>query len=368
MTKILIVDDDALVLKQLSELITSFGYEASYVPRAEFVLERLGSESFDLILMDINMPGINGIEMLSELKKNSKYSEIPVIMVTGVGDVETLAECFKCGATDYIEKPINGLVIKARVDAAIKMQNYIKEIIETKNEIIEKNKRIFKQEVQIEKQLAMQYKLKQLAAQMNPHFIFNALHSILYYVSGEHLDTARDYIVDFSNLMRKTLNNSVNNYITVKDECEYLEQYLQIESVRFDGKLTYEIIVGDKKIYKYLIPPMLIQPYVENAIVHGIQHKDGAGKLMIDFQLENGGIVCRVKDDGIGIVKSTEIKKGNKSIKHKSMAIGITNTRLELLNAIEEEIFSVNILNLEDKNGIPNGTEVVIHIPQIKKK
>ena len=366
MAKILIVDDDPLVLKQLSELISSFGYEVSYVPRAEFVLDRLSSEAFDLILLDINMPGMNGFEMLTELKNHAEFAEIPVIMITGVGDESVLAECFRMGAVDYINKPVKELVLKARVNAAIKMQNYIHDIIDAKNEIIEKNEQLYLQKVKLERQEAVQSKLKQLTAQMNPHFIFNALHSIVYYISRNKIDTARGYLVDFAKLMRKTLDNSFHSYIPISDECEYLEDFLRVESIRFKDKLFYNINIEDPEILKYKIPPMLIQPYVENAIIHGIQHKEGAGNLNIHFKIFEDHIHCAIEDDGIGIAKSQALKKF-KSKAHKSVGIKITNTRLELLNFIETDQFSVTIINKEDDKGLPTGTQVNVRIPKLKK-
>lgn len=141
--KILIVDDEKSVVQQVKSLLDLFGYSSFYIPRAQFLLKRLENENFDLILMDINMPGINGIEALQIVKSNSEYSHIPVIMMTGDTSDETLESCFNYGATDYITKPISELVLKARVKSAIDKQQYIKEIY-SKNKELQKSEREIK--------------------------------------------------------------------------------------------------------------------------------------------------------------------------------------------------------------------------------
>jgi len=117
MSSVLIIDDDRLVIEQLTELISSFGHEVAFVPKPSFALQRLEKDHFNLILIDVNMPEINGIELLKRIKANDAWSTIPVIMMTGEGDNDTLADCFEYGANDFIEKPINAIILKARVNA-----------------------------------------------------------------------------------------------------------------------------------------------------------------------------------------------------------------------------------------------------------
>lgn len=141
--KILIVDDEKAVIHQVKALLDSFGYKTFYIPRAQFLIKRLETETFDLILMDINMPGIDGIKALKQLKSNFLYENIPVIMMTADTSDETLESCFDFGAADYITKPISELVLKSRVKSVLDKQEYIKEIF-LKNEKLKDSERKIK--------------------------------------------------------------------------------------------------------------------------------------------------------------------------------------------------------------------------------
>ena len=117
MSKVLVIDDDRMVIQQISELVTAFGHKVSFVPKPKFAIQRLETEEFDLILLDINMPEIIGIDLLKSIKSNPEWANIPVVMITGEGDNNTLIECFELGASDYVEKPIIPAVLRARIGA-----------------------------------------------------------------------------------------------------------------------------------------------------------------------------------------------------------------------------------------------------------
>lgn len=143
MSKVLIVDDEPLILRHVSKLITSFGFEAGFIPKGDYLFKRLENEGLvSLILLDVNMPGIDGLTLLKQLKEDALYKDIPVIMLTGETDDAIFAQCFELGATDYITKPIRELVLKARVSAAIAAREALVKleeqarIIEKKNEDI----------------------------------------------------------------------------------------------------------------------------------------------------------------------------------------------------------------------------------------
>jgi len=167
----------------------------------------------------------------------------------------------------------------------------------------------------------------------------------------------------FSSLMRKTLENSQNTAIPIKDELDALELYLQLESIRFKEKFDYKINVDeeiDMLIYK--MPTMLIQPYVENAICHGLINRDEKGILKIDLDLKDESIACTIEDNGIGREAALEIKK-HKNGNHNSLGTKITESRLSLVNALYGKNMKIDYSDLKDENGIPSGTKVVIHIP-----
>jgi CheY-like chemotaxis protein len=357
MARILGVDDSIESIQQLKSLLTSFGHQFYYIVQPGFLFQRLEEESFDLILLDLNMPDINGIELLRQIKEHKKYSEIPVVMITADDDVKTLQKCFNIGASDFINKPINDVVLKTRINAVLSIQEKIEEILRNQEKINQ-------QELEIERQKTLQYQLRSLSTNMNPHFIFNSLNSVQYYILDNQIDSALEFISEFSSLMRISLYNSGRETVPLTDEIEFLEAYLRIESKRFAGKLEYEVSTCDKlKQEDYRIPPMLVQPYVENAIIHGIVNRNGNGKVTVSFCLEDKVIVCEVVDDGIGREAAGRIKaKMGSSNNHRSMGMGITQARLNLLNHLEKDAFSVSVMDLKNKDQA-KGTKVKITFP-----
>ena len=203
-----------------------------------------------------------------------------------------------------------------------------------------------------------------LRAQMNPHFIFNCLNSIESFVIKNETLKASTYLNDFARLIRLILQNSRSSLVSIEDELEALELYLQMESLRFSNKFQYKVHVDSNLDSANLeIPPMLIQPYVENAIWHGLMPKDGAGHLNIDLSRQNGMIRCIIEDDGIGRDKSKEIRASRRVKGKKSMGMSITGDRIKLLNILHNTNTEVNIEDLKDPDGKPSGTRVELHIP-----
>jgi len=202
-----------------------------------------------------------------------------------------------------------------------------------------------------------------LRQQMNPHFIFNTLNSIQYYMYQHDKIATNNYLTKFSSLMRKTLENSQHTAIPIKDELDALGLYLELETLRFKEKFHYSIHVDeeiDTLIYK--IPTMLIQPYVENAICHGLINKEGKGYLRIDLNLHNDHIACIIEDDGIGREAAMELKR-NKNENHNSLGTRITESRLNLVNTLYGTSMKVIYTDLKDHFDRPNGTRVEIQIP-----
>ena len=202
-----------------------------------------------------------------------------------------------------------------------------------------------------------------LSAQMNPHFIFNCLSSIESYVIKNDKVKAASYLNDFARLIRLILQNSRAKYVTLDDEIEALELYLEMESLRFMDKLSYQIKVSEEVDPDDVkIPPMLIQPYVENAILHGLMHKPGGGKLIVSIEQEGNALVCVVSDNGVGRKKSQEINQRRRAMHRKSMGMDITGDRIEILNRLYDMEMESNIIDLEDEAGNALGTKVVLRI------
>jgi len=202
-----------------------------------------------------------------------------------------------------------------------------------------------------------------LRQQMNPHFIFNTLNSIQYYMYQHDKLATNNYLTKFSNLMRKILDNSQHTSIPLNDEITALNLYLELESIRFKDKFDYEIKVDeeiDPLLYK--IPTMLIQPYVENSICHGIMPREGKGSVRIDIKLEKDFLLCTIEDNGIGRNAARE-RNLKRETNHNSLGTQITTSRLDLVNALYGTSLKTVYTDLKNENGESAGTRVEIHIP-----
>ncbi len=202
-----------------------------------------------------------------------------------------------------------------------------------------------------------------LRQQMNPHFIFNTLNSIQYYMYQHDKLATNNYLTKFSNLMRKVLENSQHTYIPLSDELNALTLYLELESIRFKDKFDYEINVDDEiDALMYKVPTMLIQPYVENSICHGLMPMETKGKVKIDIKLVNDYLTCTIEDNGIGRDTARERNTENKN-NHNSLGTRIVASRLELVNALYGSCLKTTYTDLRDPDGRPAGTRVEMQIP-----
>ena len=203
-----------------------------------------------------------------------------------------------------------------------------------------------------------------LRSQMNPHFIFNCLNSIKLYAIENESEKASDYLTKFSRLIRMVLENSQSERVTLQNELETLQLYMEMEAMRFKQKLSFRIDVAPNVDTKFLeIPPLLIQPYVENAIWHGLMHKPEGGTVYLQAMLlEETLLQLTIKDDGVGRTRAGELK--SKSASHrKSFGLKMTSERISLINQLYHSHTQVVIHDLLDTNGNPAGTEVVLQIP-----
>lgn len=206
--------------------------------------------------------------------------------------------------------------------------------------------------------------LRALRSQMNPHFIFNSLNSIQYFILKKQPQEAYTYLSKFASLMRKILQNSRLKYISIKDEVEWLELYLEMEKLRMDDMLDFEIDhEGVPKIDQVHIPTMLIQPFVENGIIHGLLPKENDRKILIRFTQFQDHVECIVQDNGIGR-KAASLMNEKRTRKHDSAGMALTKTRLKILSEGKGD-FDVTIDDLSE-NGKPTGTRVRILIPVIE--
>jgi Histidine kinase len=220
---------------------------------------------------------------------------------------------------------------------------------------IQKKKEQQKQKLELENQL-LDYKQKALHLQMNPHFLFNCLAAISSYIMQNEKEEAAKYLAMFSKLMRFTLESSKENWITIDKELASLKQYLSLEQLRLKNIFDFTITKAPSIEEDMLVPPMMIQPLVENAIMHGILPKQAKGKIELHFEVQNNQLFVTILDDGIGFENSMS-QKINQVELHKSMALSIIKKRLKILQKNSNQS-----TKLECKQ-IDSGTMVLLVMP-----
>ncbi len=222
-------------------------------------------------------------------------------------------------------------------------------------DITERKLRELELKEQRNKALQLHSQLK--SAQLNPHFLFNALASIQHFIVQEDNRNALDLTSDFALLVREVLNNSVHTYISLEKEIQFLKRYISLESKRlqqdYELNFTYS---DDLDIEDINVPPMLIQPLVENALIHGLSGVKGKGILSIDFSLVDDTIVCTIEDNGLGVVATADKKKNR-----RYGASQILAERLEGLEKLNNKAFSLSVQDLSDQS--KQGTRVVLILP-----
>ncbi len=221
----------------------------------------------------------------------------------------------------------------------------------------QKRFRLQKEKLDIEQKL--------LQIQMNPHFIFNSLQAIQSFILTNRQKESAGYLTSFSRLMRLILENSKHDLISLDKEADTLAYYLELQQLRFKGVFTYEIRIApaiDKDFM--MVPPMLLQPFIENAIEHGFKDMKEPGLLRVDISQTNEGLIFEVSDNGMGIERSKQLKQENK--RHRSYALEIIRKRIEVINASLHASISLSIEDLSQSAEQQQGTRVKLYIPTIQ--
>jgi hypothetical protein len=207
-------------------------------------------------------------------------------------------------------------------------------------------------------QNALLLKQRLLRSQMNPHFIFNSLSGIQNFIVTEKPIKASIYLSKFAALVRNILESSDKEYVTLEKEVSTIENYLELQQVRYAGKFEFSLRVDDAlDPESVMIPPMLAQPFIENAIEHGIVHSEKIGQIDVEFRLENDVILFEVTDNGVGREKARELE-AHLEKDHQSMSTAITLERLAMLNKKRKHKIIFEIVDLKDHDGNPAGTFV----------
>ncbi len=252
-----------------------------------------------------------------------------------------------------------GFIIFRNIILKRKNESNLREIAENELQLQKSESEITKAELE---KHATELEMQALRAQMNPHFIFNCLSSINRFILKNESQPASDYLTKFSRLIRMVLTNSKKSFIALEDELEMLRLYLEMERLRFQYSFEYKISfkneIDPENIF---IPPLLLQPFAENAIWHGLMHKQGQGHLEIALSLEKKILTCMITDNGIGRNNAARIKSKSAE-KQKSMGLQITTERLALLNQDMDVQTFFNIEDITDDEGNAAGTRVILKI------
>jgi len=230
--------------------------------------------------------------------------------------------------------------------------------------ILKKKNALVVEKMELEKNLRTSM-LTSIRAQMNPHFFYNALNTIQSFIFSDEKRNASTYLVKLSRLTRMILEMSEKETISLDQETEALKLYLELEKMRFSNDFNYEIKIGrdvDGEMIK--IPSMIVQPYVENAIKHGLLHQKGMKTLLIEFMKVNGNLCVTIDDNGIGRSRAGEMNQAKKE-KHQSFSTSANSKRIELLNKERNKAIGIVYIDKTDANGEPAGTTVIISIPLI---
>lgn len=211
---------------------------------------------------------------------------------------------------------------------------------------------------------AVELEAKALRAQMNPHFIFNCMNSIKSLIQQNENEKSVTYLTTFSKLIRTLLNNADKKDISLYDEIETCKLYMQLEAMRFDTKFSYAVNIDETIDLKSIqVPALIIQPFIENAIWHGIVPRNTGGNVSLNVLRKNGFIEVAIDDDGIG----REASKQNKSasgVAHQSKGVNLTQSRLELNNLLQQRQAKLEVVDKKDENGVATGTIVIIMIKE----
>jgi len=270
-----------------------------------------------------------------ETKYETEKKEHQLALLTEKSEVQTLK----------ISRRNRGLITSAAIITLLIILGYI----------VTRNNRLRA------KQQAVELEQKLLRSQMNPHFIFNSLIAIQSYIYKKDPVKAGDFLAKFADLVRITLENSRVEFVLFEKEMKTLEVYLELQSIRFENKFIYSIEVDEEIDQDNLrIPPMFAQPFIENAIEHGLRHKSDGGLMKLNYLKRNNHILCTIEDNGVGREKAKELE--NKK-HHQSLAIDITKERLDILSRRFKQKFSLNIIDLTNDMGNPCGTKVEILFP-----
>ncbi|MBD2704461.1 histidine kinase [Spirosoma sp. BT702] len=296
------------------------------------------------------------------LSRTSIFLQMPSIFLGGATLLEVFCFSLALGKRTYlVEKEKKQLQQRHTEELETQLALRTKEVQEQSRQL--EVQHIRQLETEFEQKLA-DTEMTALRAQMNPHFIFNCLNSIKLYTLDNEAEKASDYLTKFARLIRLVLENSRSEYVTLQNELEALQLYIELEAMRFKHKLQFSIQVDPAIDQRFIrIPPLLLQPYVENAIWHGLMHKPEGGTVSVDVtQPQESLLHIEITDDGVGRQQASELKSKSAG-KYKSFGMQVTADRIRMINQLYNTQAQAQIVDLVDSFGEPGGTQVILKIP-----
>lgn len=321
--RILIVDDDHINLHTLTFLLEN-KYDVVTASDGKKALEKLKRQSFDLVISDIMMPVMSGYELTEQIREQYTIAQLPVLLLTALHEIEDIEHGFQIGANDYITKPVNYVELEVRIDALIMLKNSVNKQLQTE---------------------AAWYQ-----AQMQPHFLFNTLNAI---ISLSEIDQSRmiDLLESFTDFLRRSFHfSNSSELVSMNEELSLVKSYANIMETRFQ-KLN--VVWDIPTVLEGFIPPLTIQPLVENAINHGILRHRSDGTVSITITENNDDYSVSISDNGIGMDKEyvKQILDYN-----TSEGLGVSNTNRRLKRLYNQELVIVSEPN--------KGTTISFSIPK----
>lgn len=299
--RILAVDDDPVNLKVLDRMLSSAHYEMKTCTTAKEALALVFAEQWDLLIIDVMMPHMSGYELTQKIRKHFSLSELPILLLTARSQPEDVYTGYLSGANDYVCKPVDGLELKYRVWSLATLKQTVDE--------------------------RLRMEAAYLQAQIHPHFLFNTLSSIMALsdIDTDKMRKLGDAFTSFLHISFDFLNTG--KQVPLSHELELVQAYLYIEKERFGERL--KVVWEVEPDIELLIPPLTIQPLVENAINHGLLTRIEGGTLQIRIVRQNNATLFEVKDDGIGMEEEIVRRCLDLSTKERG-GIGVSNTNRRL--------------------------------------
>ncbi|OBR62247.1 hypothetical protein A7K91_01045 [Paenibacillus oryzae] len=325
--KILIVDDEPSNIRVLKEVFRNEPYELLVAYNGYQALEWIqASRDLSIVLLDVMMPGLSGYEVCQKIREQYEWFQLPVLLLTVRNTPEDIAAGLEAGANDFVVKPFDGKELRARVHTLQKMKEAVEQAIRMES--------VF------------------LQSQIKPHFLYNAL-NIIISLCYSNPERAGELLEELSYYLRGSFNiDPHQSMVSLQKELTLVDSYLALEKARFEKRLAVEFDIAEEAL-DLQIPALIIQPLVENAIIHGLMKRLSGGTVAIKAELENGGLLLTVADNGLGIPP----EKLESLLDHRQQtdSIGLKNVHKRLTNVYGQGLV------IDSSPG--EGTRITMRIP-----